>query len=211
VNCFAWVNNGVIIFPVFDIFMQQKINKFLGKNQLIIIFIIVIGVLGRLMQHLPNVTLLISLCLFTGRVFSYQIALLSLLATLFISDISLALLFGYPIFGYWTLFTYTGFIAVSIVGSRIDCSWKVLPVYILSSSFGFWIWTNFGVWLTSNLYPNTLAGFIFCYTAALPFLRNSLIGDMVWGTIIFGVFDLFVVKVFGRIAAKSNRNYLYHS
>tara|TARA_Y100000022_G_scaffold180551_1_gene172586 strand:+ start:88 stop:267 length:180 start_codon:yes stop_codon:yes gene_type:complete len=35
--------------------------------------------------------------------------------------------------------------------------------------------SNFGVWLLG--YPNTLAGFISCYTLALPFLINTVLGD----------------------------------
>ena len=36
--------------------------------------------------------------------------------------------------------------------------------------------TNFGVWLLG--YPNTIAGFISCYTLALPFFINTILGDL---------------------------------
>lgn len=173
--------------------MQQKVNKFLSKN-FIGISLVIVGVLGRLIPHIPNVTPLTSLSLFAGINLSCRAAILSLLFTMFVSDIGLALLLGYPVFGYWTLFTYAGFLMIVILGSRLQCSWKILPVYILISSFGFWCWTNFGVWLATNLYPKTLTGLCACYIAALPFLRNSLIGDMVWGMVIFGVFNFVISK-----------------
>lgn len=169
--------------------MQQKINNFLSRNQIGVV-LVVVGVLGRLVPHIPNVTPLISLSLFAGANLSRRAAVLSLFGTLFVSDLGLALLLGYPVFGYWTLFTYTGFMAIVLVGASLHCSWKILPVYILSLSFGFWIWTNFGVWLTSSLYAKTLTGLGSCYVAALPFLRNSLIGDLIWGLVVFGLFDL---------------------
>jgi hypothetical protein len=40
------------------------------------------------------------------------------------------------------------------------------------------------------LYPRTLDGLIECYWMALPFLRNSLAGDLFWTAALFGVFDL---------------------
>ena len=46
---------------------------------------------------------------------------------------------------------------------------------ILKSSILLFFISNFGVWLLG--YPNTLAGFIGCYTLALPFLINTIIGD----------------------------------
>lgn len=173
--------------------MQQKANKFLSKNS-VGIALVIVGVLGRLIPHIPNITPLTSLGLFAGVNLSCRAAILSLLVTLFVSDIALALLLGYPVFGYWTLFTYTGFMMIVIFGSRLQCSWKILPVYILISSFGFWSWTNFGVWLTSGLYPKTLASLCACYVVALPFLRNSLIGDMIWGIAIFSFFNFVISK-----------------
>ncbi|CAL7964034.1 conserved membrane hypothetical protein [Gammaproteobacteria bacterium] len=185
--------------------MQQKINNFLSKNQ-VWIALVIVGVLGRLVPHIPNVTPLISLSLFAGASLSSRVVFLSLFGTLFVSDLGLALLLGYPVFGYWTLFTYTGFMAVVLVGSRMQCLWKTLPVYILSSSFGFWGWTNFGVWLASDLYTKTLVGLGTCYVAALPFLCNSLLGDLIWGLAIFGAFNLYPALINISLVLKHNCN-----
>jgi hypothetical protein len=174
--------------------MIQSVTKFLSRNLLEVVFIS-IGVFGRLMPHVPNITPLTSLSLITSVNLSRRKALLVLFITLFISDIGLALLFDFPAFGYWTLFTYTGFAAITLVSSKLQRSWKTLPIYIFNSSFYFWIWTNFGVWLTSNLYSKTLAGLCSCYIVALPFLRNSLIGDMVYGLVIFGIYDLIKTRI----------------
>lgn len=46
----------------------------------------------------------------------------------------------------------------------------------------FWIWTNFGVWLVSGMYPHSLTGLVTCYFLALPFLKNSIIAAIVWGS-----------------------------
>ena len=60
----------------------------------------------------------------------------------------------------------------------------------LASSALFFIVTNFGVWALDNMYPRTIAGLIACYTAALPFFRNTLEGDLLYTLVLFGGFAL---------------------
>jgi hypothetical protein len=59
---------------------------------------------------------------------------------------------------------------------------------LLGSSVFFWIWTNLGVWATSGMYPMSADGLVACYLAAVPFLRNSMLGDMAWGLVFFASF-----------------------
>ncbi len=89
--------------------------------------------------------------------------------------------------------------AIIIASPKLQRSWKTLLIYILGTSLSFWLWTNFGVWLFGNLYPKTPHGFYSCYIAALPFLRNSLLGDMIWGLAIFGSFDWVTTKILRSI------------
>ena len=35
------------------------------------------------------------------------------------------------------------------------------------------------------MYTLTLNGLVECYVAALPFLRNALVGDLAWGLVLF--------------------------
>ena len=61
----------------------------------------------------------------------------------------------------------------------------------LAGSVLFFIVTNFGVWTFSAVtYPHTLAGLASCYVAAIPFFRNTVIGDLVYVTSLFGAFEL---------------------
>lgn len=61
----------------------------------------------------------------------------------------------------------------------------------LFSSILFFIITNFGVWApSSNWYPHTLNGLIECYTLAVPFFRNTILGDLGYTVILFGGFEL---------------------
>lgn len=60
-----------------------------------------------------------------------------------------------------------------------------LLVVTIGASFAFWLWSNFGVWLMAGIYAPTWDGFIACYVAAIPFLRNAMIGDLVWTGVLF--------------------------
>src|SRR5262249_8652689 len=62
----------------------------------------------------------------------------------------------------------------------------LLPPLVLSSSLFFFATTNFAVWASSGMYAHDLHGLIHCYVAALPFLQNTVIGDMFWATLLFG-------------------------
>ena len=50
----------------------------------------------------------------------------------------------------------------------------------------FFFVTNFGVWMASPLYPPTLQGLGLCYLAGIPFLAHQILGDLVYGLLLFG-------------------------
>lgn len=54
----------------------------------------------------------------------------------------------------------------------------------------FFLITNFGVWAFLNSYPRTGAGLAACYLAGVPMFWNTLAGDAVYATLLFGGFTL---------------------
>ena len=50
----------------------------------------------------------------------------------------------------------------------------------------FFLITNFGVWAFLSSYPRTRAGLVVCYLAGVPFFWNTLAGDAVYATLLFG-------------------------
>jgi hypothetical protein len=151
---------------------------------------IALAVLSRLLPHVPDVTALTSLSVIAGTQFSKTRALGIVLFSLFISDLLLAYFFGYSLVGSWTIFNYSGFILITLFAPYFLTSNKksALIIYLLCSSFGFWLWTNFGTWLCSGIYPHHINGLTTCYIAALPFLRNAMGGDLIWMGIFLGVY-----------------------
>jgi hypothetical protein len=151
------------------------------KDITVIILWILIAAISRVVPHFPNVTAMTAVSLLAGTQFSRKISLFIVLCALVLSDVLLAYGFGYAVFGSWTLFTYSGFLLIALFG-KLAAQKKTIYLFgfIICSSLGFWLWTNFGTWLCSGMYQKSFAGFITCYVAALPFLRNALIGDVIW-------------------------------
>jgi hypothetical protein len=56
---------------------------------------------------------------------------------------------------------------------------------MLAAPFIFFVVSNFGVWLaadygTASLYSRTLEGLLSCYLAGLPFLKGTIVGDLIF-------------------------------
>jgi len=57
-------------------------------------------------------------------------------------------------------------------------------------SLQFFLITNFGVWAFLGSYPRTGTGLAACYLAGIPFFWNTLAGDAVYASLLFGAFFL---------------------
>ena len=151
-------------------------NSYLSKKQLIIIAFMIIAVLFRLVPHLPNFTPVTAIALFGGLYFSNKT--LAYVAPLFIMLLSDLFLGFHSI----SIVVYAAFLFVSFIGTQ---SKNPSVFAILLSSISFFVITNFGVWLIS--YPKSWVGLVECYTLAIPFFRNSLLGDFFYsGVMILG-------------------------
>ena len=137
------------------------------NRNLIIFSMIVLAVATRLLPHPPNVAPITGIALFAAHRFNdKKLVFLLPLLCMVITDIFLGFHMIIP-------FVYLSIIAISTLGLF---SKKISNGVVLKSSTIFFLVSNFGVWLLG--YPNTIAGFISCYTLALPFFFNTIIGDL---------------------------------
>lgn len=140
---------------------------------------ILIGVLSRILPHPANFTAVGGLAVFGGSKLPLKKALFITIASMFLADI---------VIGFHTTMwaTYLGMTGAVLIGRMIAQNKSlrhILGASMISSIF-FFIITNFGVWMAwQNMYPKTISGLIECYVAAIPFFRNSIIGDLVYTTI----------------------------
>ncbi len=150
------------------------------------ILIVLVGVLSRLLPHNPNIVPITALCLFGGAYLPKKFAFLPLLVML-ISDYFIGF-YGTDMFYVYGSFALTGLIGLWL---RKNKSAKFVLGSALLSSILFFIITNFGVWAPpNNWYPHTLDGLIQSYTMAIPFFKNSLIGDVSYSVLLFGGYEL---------------------
>lgn len=151
---------------------------------------IFIATLSRLLPHPADMTPFTNLCLLAGNQLNKATAFITTVIALVLSDLLLSHINGYSVFGTWSWFTYSGFIMVMLLGNllRKRINKKTLLPTVISVSIFYWLWTNFGTWLVTSMYAKTWAGLITCYIAALPFLQNSLLGDLGGAMVIWGAY-----------------------
>jgi hypothetical protein len=77
----------------------------------------------------------------------------------------------------------------------------------LLASTIFFLVTNLFVWLgvPAPLYPMTAAGLAECYTAALPFFGQTLLGDMFYAGILFTAHAALMRKAHKPVPVRSSR------
>ena len=148
------------------------------KKEYIIIGLIVLAILTRLIPHPPNFApktgiALFSAINFNNRFFKFLVPLISLV----IFD----LIIGFSLIN---IFVYLSFIVIVLVGNHFK---KIKLKTILISSVIFFIISNFGVWLIG--YPKTVSGIVMCYTAAIPFFINTILGDLFYSFLLKYTFN----------------------
>jgi hypothetical protein len=145
----------------------------------------------RLLPHPPNFAPIAAMALFGGAYFSKKtFAFIIPLAAMFLTDMIIGI-YSYA----WVV--YLSFAVIVVLGIFMlkKVSVKKLIFASLTASVSFFAITNFGVWALGTLYPKTPAGLLASYTAAIPFFQNSLIGDLFFVGVMFGVYELVKHKV----------------
>lgn len=159
--------------------------------------IISFAVMLRLLPHPANVAPIAALALFGGTYLNKRYALVVPLIAMLISDFFLG-------FHNTMVFVYGSFLLTGLIGLwlRKHKSLGTVIASSLISSLLFFIITNFGVWVMGSMYPKTFSGFVLCFTYAIPFFRNTIIGDLLYVGLFFGAYEV-ITKVLQRRVSTS--------
>lgn len=108
------------------------------------------------------------------------------------------------------IYVYLSFFLIILIGRLLKGNYymKKLLLASISSSILFFIITNFGVWLSFNLYSKDLAGLINCYQMAIPFFRNTVLSDLFYSFSFFYGYDFLTMltkKIVVRALIKPRR------
>ena len=158
--------------------------------------LIALIVATRLLPHPANVASVAAVALTSGLYLNGRRRWLIPLAGLFISDLFLG-------FYRWEIMltVYLSHLAVFFIGTKLRQQ-RALPNIIIASLAGsliFFITTNLAVWFFGSWYTKDLAGLSLAYWLALPFFRNSLLGDLVYCLSLTGVAE---AALYIKLAAK---------
>jgi hypothetical protein len=172
----------------------QKINTRNIVLAIIIIALTVIRLLTFKYQLWSNFTPVGAMAIFSGVYFREKWkAYAIILVTFFISDV----IINHAYTGAWSLwssYTFWNCVCFSIIifiGSAIKKINFVSGSLILLAPVAIhWLvmdlpWVN-----PPGLYPSTLAGYGTALIAAIPFEKNMLLGDALFGLVLFGGFEL---------------------
>lgn len=149
--------------------------------KLLPLFLVIFGILLRLLPHKMNFAPIGAIALFSGvylpKRWNFVIPLLALL----ISDYFL------KFYGTLMFFTYGSYVLMTLLGQiykkyRID-----MPIV---GSILFFIISNFGFWVVYG------GGFISTYIMAIPFFKTTLVSDFVYTSGLFLSYEIikYVVK-----------------
>lgn len=149
------------------------------------LLIIFIAAILRLVPHIPNVAPIAAMALFGGAYLNKKYALIVPIFAMVISDIFLG-------FSASTPMVYVSFLITGLIGLWLKNHKNPRSIISASlfSSFIFFVLTNFNFWYATPIYPKTFSGMIEAYVMAIPFFRNTILGDLFYTGVFFGGYEM---------------------
>lgn len=138
---------------------------------------------ARLLPHPPNLTPVIALALFCGAALPNRLlAMAAMIGLMILTDAVLGLHSGMPV-------VYAALAMACWLGGgiRLNSPAQTIAGRGLLAASLFFVISNLGVWAFSGMYAQTGAGLVQCFTLAIPFFGNTLLGTAIYGALLFGI------------------------
>ncbi|MCX7737048.1 MAG: hypothetical protein N2319_10075 [Candidatus Kapabacteria bacterium] len=164
-------------------------KNILNIKFIFIVSLIILAVISRLIGFIPNFSPIAAIALFGAAYFpNKRDAFIVPIIAMFISDLFIGL---HPTM--WAV--YLSFALTVLIGFNLRKKQTVVRIITSSllSSVLFFIVTNFAHFLF--YFPHTLQGLTQCYIDAIPFFRNTVLGDLVYCGVLFGSYNLAAIKI----------------
>jgi len=179
-----------------------KMSKMQSKTTLqsfVLTAMILLAALSRVLPHMHNFSPLGAIALFGSAHFGRRWMALGVpIAATWLSDLLLnngVYARFYPEFTwispgfYWTYGSYALIVMAGWLLLRKVSVGRVLGSAGVASLIFFAV-SNLGCWVGSTAYPQTIAGLMTCYAAGIPFLQGTVLGDIFYSALLFGVYHL---------------------
>jgi len=165
--------------------------KNMKSSVILAVAIVFILAFSRLIPHWPNFTPIGAMALFGGCYLGKRYSALIVIAAMLVSDLIIG-------FHGTMIFVYAALLLYILIGMGLKKRKSVVTVTgaALAGSITFFLITNFGVWFSFSFYPNTLMGLLTSYVAAIPFFHYTLLADLSYAGIVFGLYELLQRNLF---------------
>lgn len=172
-------------------------TKKITTHYSVLLIILFLAAFSRLIPHPSNFTPIVAMALFGAAYFNNKLLAVAMpICITWISDLVINntiysayyerfvfLTDGwYWIFGTLAMISVLGFILLK----RVTVANIILAAVL--ASILFFLVTNLACFPGTD-YPQTINGLVACYKAGLPFFWNSLIGNLIYSAILFGIFE----------------------
>jgi len=164
-------------------------------------FILPIGLIlvlsfSRLIPHPSNFTPILAVGVFAGFYFrNFILSLFIVISSMFIGDLVIG-------FHSTMIFTYSSLILAVAIGLLIKkFNFKEILLGGLSSSVIFFVVTNFGSWLTHEMYEKNFSGLAQSYFMGIPFFHNTLISTLIYLIVLKLLLEFSIKKKLINISA----------
>jgi hypothetical protein len=151
------------------------------------LLLITLGFVSRLLPHPANFAPIGAIALFAGLYLPKRWAIILPMLAMFASDYFIG-------FYNWRIMlaVYGSFAIAGLIGLWVRKNKKFHTILggTLLGSITFFTITNFAVWAFGTMYTHNFDGLTQCYTMAIPFFKNTLLGDIFYTTILVGSFEL---------------------
>lgn len=170
---------------------QQTTMTFIQLLLVIVFAMLSRFVLPPVFIHIPNLSATNAATLFCGANFSNRrYGLILVLSSICLSDF----LLNRTLLGVWTFiypgwyWQYISYLLIYFMGTKlVNKSSIYIGCYCITTSVLFFIISNFGVWVSGQLYTHTFSGLTSCFINALPFFKYTIGSDLLFVGILFGL------------------------
>ncbi|MGY4384274.1 hypothetical protein ACVWYN_001300 [Pedobacter sp. UYP24] len=178
-------------------------SKFNPRTLILLLIIILVSIIrvaapfSDNFKDIANFSAIGAIALFGGAYFNNNIKAFGFpLLILLLSDVFIAKTSGYGFFyGGW-YWTYIAFILMVFIGKvmlkRVNVQNFVLANVVMILIH--WIVSDISAMYIPGLYEPTLAGYLACLVAAIPFELNFVYGSLIYGVLMFGSFEMLKAK-----------------
>ncbi len=152
-----------------------------------VLLVIVLAAFSRILPHPGNFSPLAAISLVGGLFFSQKYwAIIVPLLSVWISDLFINNVIYSQYYSEFTWFydgfywQYASYVLIGLMGLSFKQNLSFFKLFgmSLSGSILFFIISNFGCFMGSEIYSKDLGGLILCYGAGIPFFSATVLGDM---------------------------------